>query len=102
LGFDVLIIDFKLFTLTISVVEKNCRFFCCGPCDSYSKFLFYHPAIIWQVNQETNPKQLKMRLERGFECFDILVALMTPLQKGVFFFLHFPLKKIDWDYHPFN
>jgi len=27
---------------------------------------------------------------------------MTPLQKGVFFFLHFPLKKIDWDYHPFN
>jgi hypothetical protein len=32
----------------------------------------------------------------------IPIASMTPLQKGVFFFLHFPLEKIDWDYHPFN
>jgi hypothetical protein len=36
------------------------------------------------------------------DSFYYLNKYMTPLQKGVFFFLHFPLKKIDWDYHPFN
>ena len=37
-------------------------------------------------------------------CFDRTgkYLYMIPVQKGVFFFLHFPLKKINWDYHPFN
>lgn len=48
-----------------------------------------------------------MRTENVLQLFKFATVgcvntFMIPLHKGVFFFLHFPLKKIDWDYYPLN